>query len=1623
LAEIEEEYTEGDITEKGYWKRKCRLLEPVVSSDIRSQLQAAESDLKEEVLTEKGYFKRLAKLFEGVLRPQDNGTNSTSEHCKISSDGITDNKPVSSTSGSSSGTEPLSSANGFSSNAGSSAAGDHESVPSGSNSNGGSHTETVGTVAQNGHTEPSGNGSGPAIHDNGVDGGKNENNMDTSSNGGQGGIRTNGGQSASSKDDEKEDDITVVSEDSSEEKAKDDANRTVKKVRRSSTARGKNGDSPKVNGDGSSSSRESTPRRRSSRSSAVSGQQPTLLSMFGPSSSKKKKEEEMKKDESQEKMSGSADSAEMVEEDEELPDSKRIKLDAGDGNDASVADSKVTDIDVKPASPKIQRRCTECKQSLDDPDLPVFPGDPHEAVEEFIALTDPKLSLFTGEEEMVESYDDRPQHKLTHFSVYDKNRHLTAFDTGLLEKNKELYMSGFIKPIYEENPSPEGGIPCKEIGPINEWWTAGFDGGENALIGVSTGYADYYLMAPTDSYATFMEAVKTTVPPQGISSFTEDSLLRHAQYIVDTVQNYDEVGDDDEALLITTPCMRSLIKLAGVTLGKRRAIHKEMKTRKGKKDKPTHTKATVTPLVMSIFDSMFQEQIDNDKENKGERKRRCGICEICQQPDCGKCNACQDMVKFGGSGRSKQSCKNRRCPNMAMEMLSGGRRQHHAARNAKTKVAWVGSPIKEIGKNTYYAKAKINNDIIECGDCVSICPDDPSCPLFIARVQYMFEDRHGEKKLHVHWYLRGGETVLGETSDPLEIFMSDECDDASAETVLSKVKVIYKAPSSDWRMEGGADDPDKDRVITEDNGRTFFYQKWYDTELARFEDPPSIDEPVSSVLGPKFCLSCHRLDAQRRKIETSVGSEIDVEKPAKGYQYFDSVRKSGVQYKLGDCCYIQPDGFGFAIKPAKTNKIKFDKKVDEEMYPEAYRKSEYVKGSNDMCPEPFRIARIEQIFSKKSTNTKLVNVAELKVRVRKFYRPENTHKGAQASYQSDLNKLYWSDEEATVDFGLVEGKCSVVYSEAIVGDWDDYFLKESDRFYFSEMYDAETREFEEPPSAAQSMGCKGKEETVEEKVAVHRLRTLDVFAGCGGLSEGFHQAGMAESRWAIEKEEPAAQAFRLNNPGCTVFTDDCNLLLRRAIDGETTNDLGQRLPLKGEVELLCGGPPCQGFSGMNRFNSREYSKFKNSLIASYLSYCDYYRPRFFVLENVRNFVSFKRNMVLKLALRCLVRMGYQCTFGVLQAGSYGVAQTRRRAIIIAAAPGEKLPKFPEPMHTFAPRAMQTSVVVEDKKYNCISRLGSAPYRTITVRDAMSDLPDIKNGAKAEEISYKGDSQTHFQRLIRGKQLQPLLRDHICKEMSPLVAARMSYIPLAPGSDWRDLPNIVVRLSDGTKTQKLLYNYHDKRNGKDNRGRLRGVCSCAEGKACDPTDRQFNTLVPWCLPHTGNRHNHWAGLYGRLEWDGFFSTTVTNPEPMGKQGRVLHPEQHRVVSVRECARSQGFPDTYRFFGTILDKHRQVGNAVPPPLAKYIGLEIHKCLVWSAEQEKMKTEKQKKESENTQEKVKEEKVSDNGVDSSGGNEKVQETCEKTKNKTDVMEVDEAEENKEKMEVSEEAGTSRC
>jgi DNA (cytosine-5)-methyltransferase 1 len=173
-------------------------------------------------------------------------------------------------------------------------------------------------------------------------------------------------------------------------------------------------------------------------------------------------------------------------------------------------------------------------------------------------------------------------------------------------------------------------------------------------------------------------------------------------------------------------------------------------------------------------------------------------------------------------------------------------------------------------------------------------------------------------------------------------------------------------------------------------------------------------------------------------------------------------------------------------------------------------------------------------------------------------------------------------------------------------------------------------------------------------------------------------------------------------------------------------------------------------------------------------------------------------------------------------------------------------------------------------------------------------------------------------------------------------------------------------------------------------------------------------VPWCLPNTADRHNGWRGLFGRLDWNGHFPTSTTDPQPMGKVGQVFHPEQDRIVSVRECARAQGFPggswvggllvcleggwrmlgesaynnigvhgwevggaacclprhpleaaahiltfttpapraDKHRFVGNVHNKHRQVGNAVPPPLAAALGRQLRKALEATAEAARQK-----------------------------------------------------------------------
>jgi DNA (cytosine-5)-methyltransferase 1 len=459
--------------------------------------------------------------------------------------------------------------------------------------------------------------------------------------------------------------------------------------------------------------------------------------------------------------------------------------------------------------------------------------------------------------------------------------------------------------------------------------------------------------------------------------------------------------------------------------------------------------------------------------------------------------------------------------------------------------------------------------------------------------------------------------------------------------------------------------------------------------------------------------------------------------------------------------------------------------------------------------------------------------------------------------------------------------------------------------------------------------------------------------GCGGLSIGLEQSGVAKCRWAIEWDADAAQAFKTNHSeDCKVVVDDVNKVLREIMDQGSGDDeranfmKEKQLPQKGEVELMCGGPPCQGFSVMNTFHEGDKARFKNSLIATYLSFCDYFRPSYFILENVKNFAQFNGGRILILCMRALVMMGYQCQFGVLQAGNFGVAQNRKRAILLAAAPNCPLPHFPAIMNVF--EQMPLTINVDDKSFDVNSnhwRNNSAPYRNMTARDAISDLADTNKGGQKVLCD---DPVTWLQRTIRWCHKKQTyisqVSHHEEKGTSEIVMARIACIPKTLGADWRDLPNKCVDLPSGRKATKIKYPYIDIKTKKP------AVCSCSTKQGqCRVMDRQDYTLIPFALVHKAKNHSQWKNCYGRVHWDTYFSTTTTNIHPEGKQGRVLHPEQDRVLSVRECARSQGFPDYAEFCGSIHDKYKQIGNAVPPPMARALGISI---LCAQAETESLK-----------------------------------------------------------------------
>ncbi len=366
------------------------------------------------------------------------------------------------------------------------------------------------------------------------------------------------------------------------------------------------------------------------------------------------------------------------------------------------------------------------------------------------------------------------------------------------------------------------------------------------------------------------------------------------------------------------------------------------------------------------------------------------------------------------------------------------------------------------------------------------------------------------------------------------------------------------------------------------------------------------------------------------------------------------------------------------------------------------------------------------------------------------------------------------------------------------------------------------RMFEEEPTVA-------SDRTGSER---EPITTIDLFAGAGGLSLGFHLADLGFLPvFAVEHEPAAARTFE-RNFGCEVFAGDI-----------------ENSPVYPDADVIIGGPPCQGFSPLGRDRDDLSRAHLNGLWKHFLDAVRTVRPRAFVIENVR---EFQRSAQFAELLRLLDSdpdlMDYTPAYGVLNAADYGVPQNRLRGILVAVRDHEgDLPWPPPPTH--GPESPE-----------------GLPY--VTVREAIDDLPRRTSGFDPL-IAEDGAQHLHFGRRPTRKSLE-------------------RYAAIPPGGNRFDLMR--------------------------NRPDITPAC--------------------WANKPTGT-----TDVMGRLWWDRP-SATIRTEFFKPEKGRYLHPTEDRVISHREGARLQSFPDWYIFEGTKIEIARQIGNAVPPLLGRAIAEYVHR-----------------------------------------------------------------------------------
>ena len=285
------------------------------------------------------------------------------------------------------------------------------------------------------------------------------------------------------------------------------------------------------------------------------------------------------------------------------------------------------------------------------------------------------------------------------------------------------------------------------------------------------------------------------------------------------------------------------------------------------------------------------------------------------------------------------------------------------------------------------------------------------------------------------------------------------------------------------------------------------------------------------------------------------------------------------------------------------------------------------------------------------------------------------------------------------------------------------------------------------------------------------LSVIDLFCGAGGLSEGFRQAGYHVLA-ANDFFDAAGETFAATHPEAK--------FLPGPIQQYAADDFLKAAGLEaGELDVLVGGPPCQGFSVYN--HQRGLHDERSSLYQEYLRIVAGLRPNWIVLENVTGMTSAGGGAAVKAILDGLEDLGYSVEAKILRAEEYGVPQERRRIVFIGNRIGLPI-EFPSPTH--GP--------------------GLLPFTT--VEDAISDLPRLINGGGDDGIAiFASEARSAFQSELRGGSNG--VRNHAAAKLASVNLERLKHIP--QGGSWRDIP--VDLLPAGMKRAKR--SDHTKRYGR------------------------------------------------------------------------------------------------------------------------------------------------------------------------------------------------------------------